>query len=74
MKDETDPIVEEIRAIREKNAARFGYDVDKILDYYRGLLNTSGHRYVEPPERQSAETTTPERDKSVGDHSKLRGS
>ena len=74
MKDETDPIVEEIRAVREKHAARFGYDVDEIFNYYQGLQDTFSHRPVKPPKPQSADATTPERDKSVGDHSKPRGS
>ena len=74
MKDETDPIVAEIRAVREKHAARFGYDVDEIFNYYKALQNTFGHRSARPPKLQSADTTTQERDNSVGGHSKPRGS
>ena len=58
MKDETDPIVAEIRAIRDKHAARFGYDVDAIFDYYQRLQGAYGHRPAKGPDSQCADRAT----------------
>ena len=32
-----DPIVAEVRAVRDKIAARFDYDIDRIFEYYVSL-------------------------------------
>jgi hypothetical protein len=46
-----DPIVAEVRKIREKLAARFNYDIDALFDYLREQEKTSGHPIVSPPRR-----------------------
>ena len=41
-----DYIVEEIRRIREKQAAKYGFDLKKILDAARRRQRRSGHKVV----------------------------
>ena len=41
-----DPIVEEVRALREAHAARFNYDVDAIFDDLKRLERESGWTVV----------------------------
>ncbi len=41
-----DPIVEEIRAIREQLAAQFNFDIRKIVEDARRRQATSGSRIV----------------------------
>ena len=48
---ETDPIIAEIRAVREAHAARFNYDVDAIFKDLRARQATSGRTYVRLPPR-----------------------
>ncbi len=47
----TDPITEEIRAIRHGLAARFGNDVSQIFDDVRHREATDGRTYVTLPRR-----------------------
>jgi hypothetical protein len=42
-----DPIVAEVRRIRERNAARFGYDVGRIVEDAVKRQANSGHRVVD---------------------------
>ena len=58
MTDEVDPIIAEIRAIRDKHAARFGYDVDAIFDYYQGLQGAFGRRSMKGPDLQPEDQAT----------------
>ena len=53
-----DPIVDEIRAIRAKLAARRGNDIDEIITHAQALQQASGRSYLRNPSRRSA-TTTP---------------
>ena len=47
----SDPIVEEIREMRDGIAARFNYDVEKILDYYmQRQADNDAVVYTEQPE------------------------
>jgi len=46
-----DPIVEEVRAIRDKLAAECDYDVDKIFRRLRQSQAESGREYVSHPPR-----------------------
>ena len=46
MKDTTDPIVAEIRAIREARAKRFGYDLDAMFEDLRAKEAASGRKFV----------------------------
>jgi len=41
-----DPIVEEVRKIREKNAKKFDYDIKRILDDARTRQKDSNHCVV----------------------------
>ena len=49
---QTDPIIAEVRAARDKHAARFDYDVDAIFKDIQARQTTSGRKYVrQPPKR-----------------------
>ena len=41
-----DPIVAEIRKIRDEHAAKFNYDIAAICADYRRMQKESGHQYV----------------------------
>jgi hypothetical protein len=41
-----DPIVEEIRRIREEHAAKFNYDLDAIVRDFEKRQYESGHKVV----------------------------
>ena len=60
---ETDPIIAELRAVRDQHAARFDYDVAAIFRDIRAMQETSGRDYVRYPPRRvlsvSEEPTTP---------------
>ena len=50
----SDPIVDEIRKIRNDHAARFNYDLKAICEDLRKKQATCGHRVVTlPPKRLS---------------------
>ncbi|MBF0099093.1 MAG: hypothetical protein HQM04_18955 [Magnetococcales bacterium] len=42
-----DPIVEEIRKVREEHAARFNYDLDAIYQDLKRMQEESGREYVD---------------------------
>ena len=42
-----DPIVEEVRAARQKHAARFGFDLKKIAQDLRGKQAKSNRKVVD---------------------------
>ena len=48
-----DPIVKEVRRIREEHSARFGYDLQKIYRELKEREKSSGRKYVSYPPRQS---------------------
>ena len=41
-----DPIVAEVRRIRQEHAARFGYDLDLIVEDLKAQEQTSGRHYI----------------------------
>ena len=49
---ETDPIIAELRAVRDQHAARFDYDVAAIFQDIRAMQETSGRDYVRYPARR----------------------
>jgi hypothetical protein len=49
-----DPIVAEVRRIRQKLAAKFHYDVRAIAEDARKRERKSGHPIVSPPRREKA--------------------
>lgn len=46
---ETDPIIAEIRAVREARAARFNYDVRAMFEDLRAMKATSDREYITLP-------------------------
>ena len=49
-----DPIVEEIRKVRDEHAAKFNYDLDAIIADVREQQRKSGRKVVSlPPKRPS---------------------
>lgn len=53
-----DPVIAEVRAIRDRHAARFGYDVKAIFRDIRSLQKTSGRELVRYPARAFVAETT----------------
>ena len=51
---QTDPIIAEVRAIRQAYAARFDYDVEAIFRDIRARQEASGREYVRLPARRVA--------------------
>ena len=49
---ETDPVIAEIRAVRDEHAARFDYDIDAIFRDIRAAQETSGREHVRYPARR----------------------
>ena len=63
-----DPILDELRVIRARQAARFDYDVDAMVDYLQALQGVYGRRLVEAPDRQRTPVAEPEgNDPTSGD-------
>ena len=48
----TDPIIAELRAIRQAYAARFDYDVEAMFRDLRARQEASGREYVRLPARR----------------------
>ena len=51
-----DPIIAELRAVRDRHAARFNYDVRAIFQDIRAMQEMSGREYVRYPVRRVDET------------------
>lgn len=51
-----DPIIAELRAVRDTHAARFNYDVKAIFQDIRAMQEVSGRDYVRYPARRLDET------------------
>ena len=47
----TDPIISEVRAVREAHSARLDYDVAAIFDDIRAMQEASGRKFVRHPAR-----------------------
>jgi hypothetical protein len=58
-KPDDDPIVAEVRRVREELAARFNYDLRAICEDARRREATSGRRYVSLPPRRPKGWTEP---------------
>ena len=43
---QADPVIAEVRAVREQRAARFNYDVKAIFGDIRARQEASGRKYV----------------------------
>ena len=53
---QTDPIIAELRAIREAYAAQFDYNVEAMFRDIRARQEASGREYVRLPARRPAST------------------
>ena len=51
---QTDPIIAEVRTIRDQHAARFDYDVKAIFRDIQARQEASGRQYVRYPARRTA--------------------
>ncbi|MYJ53021.1 MAG: hypothetical protein F4093_10280 [Gammaproteobacteria bacterium] len=49
----TDPIISEVRAVRDAHAARFDYDLAAIFQNIRAMQDKSGRKYVRFPARSA---------------------
>ena len=49
---QTDPIIDELRAVRDEHAARFNYDVLEIFRDIQAQQEASGREYVRLPPRR----------------------
>ena len=49
-----DPIIAEVRTIRDQHAARFDYDVKAIFRDIQARQEASGRQYVRYPARRTA--------------------
>ena len=50
-KDPIDPIISEVRAVRDAHAARFDYEMAAIFRDIRAMQERSGREYVRLPAR-----------------------
>ena len=51
---QTDPIIAEVRAVRDQHAARFDYDLEAIFRDIRARQKASGREYVRYPARRAS--------------------
>ena len=54
-----DPIVEEVRKIRDELAAKFNYDVEALGEYYRSQQTAKDRVIVKRPPKRATEETGP---------------
>lgn len=47
-----DPLVEEVRKVREAHAAQFGYDLHAIFKALKEEEAASGHNYISLPSKR----------------------
>ena len=50
---QSDPVIAEVRAVREQHAARFDYDVRAIFRDLRARQEASSRKYVRYPSRST---------------------
>ena len=53
-KQPADPIIAELRAVRDAHAARFNYDVKAIFRDLQARQKASGRKYVSHPAKRHA--------------------
>ena len=54
---ETDPVIAEVRAVRDQFAARADYDVGTIFRRIREMQDESGREYISYPARRIADVS-----------------
>ena len=74
MARQTDPIMAELRAIREEYAARFNYDVDAMFKHIRARQEASGREYVRLPTRRPESAVQEQPNPDVAPKPSARGS
>ena len=52
---QTDPIIAELRAVRDEHAARFNYDVKAIFRDLHARQAASGRKYVRYPAKRTTQ-------------------
>lgn len=62
----TDPIIDELRAVRDEHAARCGYDIEAIFRDIRARENASGRDYVSRPARRTTATGNTDEEATFG--------
>jgi len=62
----SDPIVDEIRAVRQKHAAQFGYDLKAIFRDIQAQQQATGREYVRHPARRAMPTAVAAAESSRG--------
>lgn len=55
-----DPIVDEVRRVRDAHAARFNYDLDAIFQDIKEQERKSGHRFVGGVARKAGPNQLPQ--------------
>jgi hypothetical protein len=56
----TDPIVDEVRQVREAHAAKFQFDLQAIFQSIKAEEKASGKQFVSYPPRRTAMQTIPD--------------
>ncbi len=56
----TDPIVDEVRQVREAHAAKFQFDLQAIFQAIKAEEKASGKQFVSYPPRRTAMQTIPD--------------
>jgi len=54
-----DPIIAEVRTVREKHALKFGYDLSKIFHDIKIRQKASGREFVKYPSRPAVKWHNP---------------
>ena len=57
-----DPIVDEVRQVRDAHAARFNYDLDAIVRDLREQQKKSGRTFINLPPRGTHRSSKPPRE------------
>ena len=57
-KQTIDPIIAEVRMVRDAHAARFDHDVEAIFQDIRAMQKASGREYVRYPARSANSSDT----------------
>ena len=47
--EQGDPVIDEIREVRQKISARFGHDPTRLVAYYMELQGRHRHRLIDRP-------------------------
>jgi hypothetical protein len=65
-----DPIVEEVRRVRQEHAAKFDYDLDKIFEDIKRMEKASGRAFISLHPKRKTQVVTPESASSLSSATK----